>query len=63
MIENGNGTITVKEEYIIEFNKLLNEFYNTGNNNKIEKFIYDNCIYGLTILDNFLIKLEVLLLM
>ena len=52
MIENGKGIITVKEEYINEFNKLLTEFYNTGNQSKIEKFIYDNCIYGLTILEN-----------
>lgn len=49
MIENGCGIITIKEEYISEFNKLLTEYYNTNNLEKIEKFIYDNCIFGLEI--------------
>ena len=47
MIENGCGIFTIKEEYINEFNKLLTDYYNTGNKDKISKFIYDNCIYGL----------------
>lgn len=49
MIENGKGIITIKEEYINEFNKLLTDFYNTNNKEKIEKFIYNKCIYGLEI--------------
>lgn len=49
MIENGCGIITIKEEFINEFNNLLTEYYNTGNLEKIEKFIYDNCIFGLEI--------------
>ena len=47
LIQNGCGIITVKEEYIGEFNTLLTEYYNTGNKNKITKFLYDKCIYGL----------------
>ena len=49
MIENGKGIITIKEEFINEFNKLLSEYYTTGGNNSIVRFIYDNCIFGLEI--------------
>lgn len=49
MIENGCGIITIKEEFINEFNNLLIEYYNTGNMTKIEYFIYNKCIYGLEI--------------
>lgn len=47
LIQNGCGIITVKEECIGEFNTLLTEYYNTGNKDKITKFLYDKCIYGL----------------
>ena len=47
MIENGCGIITVKEEDILEFNKLLTKFYNTNDDNKIIEFIYNNCIIGI----------------
>ena len=47
LIENGCGIISVKENNINEFNKLLTEYYNTGNKNKIISFLYDNCIFGL----------------
>ena len=49
MIENGCGIITIKEEFINEFNNLLTDYYNTGNSKKIEEFIYNKCIYGLEI--------------
>ena len=49
LIENGKGIITIKEEFISEFNKLLSEYYTTGDNTFIVKFIYDNCIFGLEI--------------
>ena len=44
MINNGKGIILVQEEYILEFNKLLTEYYNTSNDEKIIEFIYNNCI-------------------
>lgn len=47
MIQNGKGIITIKEENLLEFNKLLTEYYDTGNDEKLIKFIYDNCIFGL----------------
>lgn len=49
MIENGCGIITIKEEFINEFNNLLTKYYNTGNMTEIEYFIYNKCIYGLEI--------------
>lgn len=47
MINNGRGIILVQEEYILEFNKLLTEYYNTSNDEKIIEFIYNNCIVGI----------------
>lgn len=47
MIENGAGIITVPEKHIIEFNKLLTDFYNTNDDTKIAEFIYNNCIFGI----------------
>ena len=49
MIENGAGIITIKEDNILEFNKLLSDYYTTGNEEKITKFLYDKCIYGIEI--------------
>ena len=47
LISNGCGIISVKEDDINEFNKLLTEYYNTGNKDKIIPFLYDKCIFGL----------------
>lgn len=47
LISNGKGILTIKEENLNEFNKLLTEFYDTNNSEKIEKFLYDKCIYGI----------------
>lgn len=47
MIENGKGIITVKENNLLEFNKLLTDFYNTNNDEDIIRFIYNNCIFGI----------------
>ena len=48
MIENGVGIIKVPDNKLEEFNTLLTEFYNTNEMAKIEQFIYDNCIDGIT---------------
>ena len=47
LISNGKGIITVKDENLNEFNILLTDFYNTNKDEKIFKFIYDKCIFGL----------------
>ena len=49
LISNGCGIITIKEEDIREFNTLLTEYYNTNNKNKIIKFLYKKCIFGMEI--------------
>ena len=49
LISNGCGIITIKEEDIREFNILLTEYYNTNNKDKIIKFLYDKCIFGIEI--------------
>ena len=49
LIENGCGVITVKEENINEFNILLTEYYNTNVKDKLVKFLYEKCIFGLEI--------------
>ena len=48
MIENGAGIIKVPDNKIEEFNNLLKDFYDTNNRKEIEKFLYDNCIDGIT---------------
>ena len=47
LIENGKGILTVKEENLYEFNKLLTEFYDTNNGEKLEEFLYKKCIFGI----------------
>ena len=47
LISNGCGIISIKEDDINEFNKLLTEYYNTGNKDKIIPFLYDKCIFEL----------------
>ena len=47
LISNGCGIISVKEDDINEFNRLLTEYYNTGNKDNIIPFLYDKCIFGL----------------
>ena len=47
MIQNGKGIISVSEDNILEFNRLLTDYYNTGNDEELILFIYNNCIYGI----------------
>jgi len=47
LIKNGKGILTIKDENLEEFNKLLTDFYNTNNSDLIEQFLYENCIYGI----------------
>ena len=49
LIENGCGIISIKEEYISEFNTLLTEYYNTGEKEKIVDFLYERFLLGLEI--------------
>lgn len=47
MIMNGKGIILVKDENLLEFNKLLTDYYTKGEDAKIIEFLYNKCIYGL----------------
>lgn len=47
MIQGGKGIIKIPDIKLEEFNKLLTEYYNTNNMEKIKQFIYENCIYGI----------------
>lgn len=47
MIMNGKGIILVKDDDLLEFNKLLTEYYTTGFDTKIIEFLYNKCVYGL----------------
>lgn len=48
MIENGAGIIKVPDNKLEEFNVLLSEFYTSNDSRKIETFIFENCIDGIS---------------
>lgn len=47
MIMNGKGIILIKDENLLEFNKLLTDYYTNGLDSEIIGFLYNKCIYGL----------------
>ena len=47
MIANGNGIISVPEEMIPDFVRLLIKFYESGDIDEIRWFVYNNCIDGM----------------
>ena len=47
MIDNGCGIITIAQKDIETFYEKLIKFYETGKDNDLKKFIYNNCIDGL----------------
>ena len=47
LIENGKGILSIPNELKNEFAKLLIEFYETNNSDKIKLFLYEKCIDGL----------------
>lgn len=48
LISEGKGILSVQEKDIQEFNIRLTEFYNTNDYSKIDEFIYEKCIHGIT---------------
>ena len=46
MIKNGQGIIAVPVEKIGEYFTKLIDYYETGDNNNLKKWVYDNCIDG-----------------
>lgn len=47
LISNGKGILTILDKDLKQFSELLTDFYNTNNSEKIEKFLYENCIFGI----------------
>jgi Fic family protein len=47
LIRNGAGILTVRDEHLLEFNKLLLDYYNTGEKDAIKRFLYETSITGL----------------
>jgi Fic family protein len=47
LIFEGKGILSIKENYLQEFNKRLTDFYNTNDYSLIDGFIYENCIFGI----------------
>lgn len=48
LISEGKGILSIPEKHILEFNTRLTEFYNTNDYSVIDRFIYDNCIHGIS---------------
>lgn len=49
LLAAGTGIITITDKHMENFNKLLLDYYNTGDNKKLKEFLYANAIYGLVI--------------
>ena len=47
MIRNGQGIISVPVQKIGEYFTMLIEYYETGDNNNLKNWIYNNCIEGI----------------
>ncbi len=47
LIENGKGIISVPVDQDVEFGNKILEFYETNDNTKLKKFIYDECLDGI----------------
>ena len=45
----GAGILTITDKHMEQFNVLLLDFYNTGNNKILKKFLYENAIQGMMI--------------
>lgn len=48
MITNGAGIISIPDEKIEDFYKLLISFYESNDMNEIKEFVYEHCIDGIT---------------
>lgn len=47
MMISGKGLINISEGQLEVWNELLSQFYETNDDNKIIKWTYDNCIFGI----------------
>lgn len=49
LISEGKGILMIEDKNLKEFNRRLTEFYDTNDYSKIDSFIYDKCIHGMSI--------------
>lgn len=49
LISNGKGILNIEEKDLEKYNIKLSEYYLSGNNRKMLKFLYDNAIEGIQI--------------
>lgn len=47
LIEAGAGVLSVPEQFLGRFNKLMVAYYETADKAKIKQFLYNNCIFGI----------------
>ena len=47
LIAAGAGFLTITDRHMEQFNTLLVEYYNTGNNEALKDFLYENTIQGI----------------
>lgn len=49
LVSSGAGMLTIREDNMEQFNRLLIDYYNTGNADDLKTFLYEQAIVGLTI--------------
>lgn len=49
LIYAGAGMLTVTDKHMERFNTLLLDYYNTGEGEALNRFLYDNCIQGISV--------------
>lgn len=49
LVSSGAGIMTITDKYMEQFNALLLDYYNTGNDTELKCFLYDHAIQGIKI--------------
>lgn len=49
LISAGAGMLTITDRHMEKFNVLLLGYYNTGEGEELKRFLYDNCIQGISV--------------
>ena len=49
LVSSGSGILTITDKYMEQFNTILLNYYNTGKNEELKQFLYENAIQGMTI--------------
>ena len=47
LVSAGAGILTITDKYMEQFNSLLLNYYNAGNDAELKQFLYDNAIHGI----------------